>query len=162
MEDNNEIITLRVTGLHRNLILKLPPTATINDIKIQVESKIYLPAAYQRLVVRGKKLEDGDVTWQSLGIPNRTRLMLIHNEHYAKDKKGITTICELTKEIDDLADNTTDKSPKVLQELITRICCKLDSVDTHGSENLRAMRKRAIQKAESIGTTIHNNINTDE
>jgi hypothetical protein len=38
--------------------------------------------------------------------------------------------------------------------MVTRICCKLDEVDTKGSENLRAQRKELIRKAESMEASL--------
>jgi hypothetical protein len=34
--------------------------------------------------------------------------------------------------------------------LIVQICCKIDEVETNGSDALRKMRKQTIQLAESV------------
>ena len=147
MADGNNL-TLRVTGLGHNLTLNVPCTATVGDVKAEIERLTALPAAYQLLITHRQKLEDDEATLSSFEI-GRGRFMLLHNKLYAADVEGITTINALMKEIDDLAASQS-KSPNVIHELVTQICCRLDGIDTHGSEPLRAMRKQALEKAEAI------------
>uniref|UniRef100_A0A7S2H4E9 Ubiquitin-like domain-containing protein n=1 Tax=Helicotheca tamesis TaxID=374047 RepID=A0A7S2H4E9_9STRA len=149
-------LTLKVVGLGHTVSIDISPSATVRDLQKEVESQTSLPAAYQRLIFRGKKLDDDSrVLGQDndgLGIEHRTRLMLLHNEFFAADKKGIDAINAQLSGIDDLEKKIKEGSlqHKVVDELITRICCNLDAVDTNGSERLRAMRKDAIRKAESL------------
>ena len=58
----------------------------------------------------------------------------------------------MSKEIDVLSSrcNSEPLSKEVISELVTRICCKLDEVDTRGSDNLRSKRKELLKKAEAI------------
>jgi hypothetical protein len=56
--------------------------------------------------------------------------------------------------MDELATKQSETSPEVTHELLTQICCKLDSVDTHGSEHLRAMRKHALERAQSMDDSL--------
>lgn len=145
-----ENLTLRVTGLGHSMTLNMKKTGTVGALKEQVERETELPAGYQRLVARGKKLDDDSVTLESLGIEDRTRLMLLHNQFYAADQAGVTAINALTKEIDELAAKANSTSPAVTHELVTQIFCKLDAIDTNGSDKLRTMRKQAIAKAEAL------------
>ena len=62
----------------------------------------------------------------------------------------MTAINALTKEIDELAAKANSTSPAVTDELVTQIFCKLDAIDTNGSDKLRTMRKQAIAKAEAL------------
>jgi hypothetical protein len=157
MADN---LTLRVAGLGHSLTLDLDKYSTVGALKEQVERETHLPAGYQRLVARGKKLDDDSVTFESIGIEHRTRLMLLHNEFYAADQAGVTAINALTKEIDELVAKADDStSPAVIHELVTQICCKLDAIDTNGSDILRTMRKQAIAKAEALDISLSS---TDE
>uniref|UniRef100_A0A7S4V6Q1 Ubiquitin-like domain-containing protein n=1 Tax=Ditylum brightwellii TaxID=49249 RepID=A0A7S4V6Q1_9STRA len=147
-------LTLKVVGLNHTITISVRPTATVADLKAKIESQTLLPTQYQRLISRGKKLEDDTVVLGEggAGIQTRTKIMLLHNEFYATDKKGIDAIAVLTDEIKVLEEKIAAESleQKVVDELITRVCCKLDCVDTNGSERLRAMRKEAIRKAESL------------
>mmetsp|Transcript_21922 Transcript_21922/g.30523 ORF Transcript_21922/g.30523 Transcript_21922/m.30523 type:complete len:167 (+) Transcript_21922:165-665(+) len=145
-----EQLTIRVGGLGHTVTLDIPSTTTIGDIKVEVEKQCSLPAGYQKLLARGKKLDDDNATLETLGIRNRTRIMLLHNESYATDREGVLAITSLVQEIEDLSAKTNTLSSKAIHELVTQICCKLDGVDTQGSEKLRAMRKQAIGKAEAI------------
>jgi hypothetical protein len=147
MADN---LTLRVAGLGHSLTLDMDKSSTVGALKEQVERETDLPAGYQRLVARGKKLDDDSATLASLGIEHRTKLMLLHNEFYAADEAGVTAISALTKAIDALAANADSTSPVVIHEFVTQICCKLDAIDTNGSDKLRTMRKNAIAKAEAL------------
>jgi hypothetical protein len=113
-----------------------------------------LPAAYQLLIAHRKKLEDDTATLDSLDIAHHTKFMLLHSKLYGEDAEGVATITALTREMDDLVAQQSEASPEVTHELVTQICCKLDGVDTHGSEHLRAMRKQALAKAEAIDKTL--------
>lgn len=153
MTDTNKNLTLRVTGLGHSLTFDVPCTATVGDVKAEVERLSALPAAYQLLIAHRKKLEDDEATLSSFEIGHHTRFMLLHNECYAADAEGVTTINALVKEIDDLA--AKSESAEGIHEVVTQICCKLDGVDTHGSEPLRAMRKQALAKAQAIDKSLH-------
>lgn len=148
-----ENLTLRVAGLGHSVTFEVSPTATVADVKEEVEKQTFLPLGYQRLLARGKKLDNDEATLESVGIKNRTRLMLLHNELYASHRESVDTISAILKETAELASKTDDSgiaSPEVIREFVTRICCRLDGVDTHGSASLRAMRKKAILKAEAL------------
>mmetsp|Transcript_8748 Transcript_8748/g.12709 ORF Transcript_8748/g.12709 Transcript_8748/m.12709 type:complete len:182 (+) Transcript_8748:80-625(+) len=163
MNDKEEI-TLKIVGLGHKLTLTIPSSATIETLKQKIESLTLLPVSYQRLLARGHSFnndntDDNVTTLSDAGIEDRTKIMLLHNASYAADKAGVDCINELVEEINALEQKlttttTTSKKKKVskqtVHELVTQICCKLDGVDTNGSDSLRAMRKRAIQKAEGL------------
>jgi hypothetical protein len=76
--------------------------------------------------------------------------MLLHNALFANERECFESLSALEKEIDELASKKEETDAHLLSELVTRICCKLDGVDTKGSENLRSFRKDLIRNAESI------------
>ena len=152
MTDNR--LTLKITGLGHKITLDMAETARIGDVKSEIENRTSLPVSYQRLISRGKKLDDNDATLTELQIKNRTSLMLIHNENYAADEETLEELLKLRYEIDELAQKANSISPNVVHELVTQLCCQLDSVDTHGSEPLRAMRKEALKMAEAIAANM--------
>lgn len=159
MTDN--LLTLKITGLGHKITLELPKTTTISTLKDEIASLTSLPPTYQRLVCRGKKLDNcKEETLESLSIKNRTSIVLLHNELYANDKEAIDQITSLEKQLQELDANKNSISSEVLQERVTLICCKLDEVDTHGSESLRAMRKALLKKAEALDPS--SNTNTDD
>jgi hypothetical protein len=143
-------LTLRVTGLGHTLTLEIAPSATVADLKQQIEAQSSLPASYVLLIARGKKLNRDEATLAEVGLEDRTRLMMLHNEFYATDREGVTAISALLQAVDELQARANSTPPNVVQELVTQICCELDGVDTHGSSNLRTMRKQAIDKAEAV------------
>lgn len=161
MTDN--LLTLKVTGLGHKITLEVAETATVSDLKQDIHSHVpTLPPTYQRLLCRGKKLDDNEATLSSLNIKNRTSIMLLHNELYAADKEAMEAISLLEQEIHELAATQGEIPKDVLQERITLICCKLDGVDTHGSESLRAMRKEALKKAEALDSSSSTTTNEEE
>jgi len=154
---DNDKITLKVAGLGHSFTFDANTKntqSTVADVKAEVERQTSLPCGYQRLLARGKKLDDDAATLSSLGIQNRTRIMLLHNEAYNQDREGFEAIRKLSNEIDETiaSANATEKGMSSIEihERVTQICCKLDGIDTHGSETLRVMRKQAVVKAESL------------
>lgn len=152
---SDSLLLLKVTGLGHKITLNVAETSTIFDIKKEIETQTGLPASYQRLLSRGKKLDTDEATLDSLNIQNRTTIMLLHNESYAADKQAIDEIASLKAQIDALEARKESTPKDELHEQVTVICCKLDAVDTHGSESLRAMRKEALKKAEAIDSSTH-------
>mmetsp|Transcript_28488 Transcript_28488/g.65164 ORF Transcript_28488/g.65164 Transcript_28488/m.65164 type:complete len:155 (-) Transcript_28488:509-973(-) len=116
-------ITIRVAGLGHNLTLKIPSTMTVRDLKTEVERSSSLPSGYQRLIARGKKLDGSDdATLGSLGIKNRTSIMLLHNESYANDREGVDAITKLLEEIDVLEARSSSIPPTAVREMVTQVC----------------------------------------
>lgn len=142
-------INIKVSGLGHSFTLELPSTEPLGTLKSQIEQATDLLPAYQRLVCRGLKLDDDTQTLDEIGIKDRTKVMLLHSPLYAQEKETYEKLLSVSTEIDDLA-GQSGVEPKVLTELVTRICCKLDAIDTSGSEHLRAKRKELLKKAESI------------
>jgi hypothetical protein len=64
----------------------------------------------------------------------------------------VDTLNELNKQIDEIdAKRISRELDNVaVHEFITQLCCKIDGVETNGSEALRRMRKGAIRKAEAV------------
>jgi hypothetical protein len=154
MASDASSITLRITGLGHTLTLKFSSSTTIGCLKQEIASHTKLPAVYQRLLARGSKLESDTVTLEDAGLMDRTRIMLLHNALYAQEKEGFEALSALAKEIEDLAQTKDSISSTAMSEMVTRICCKLDEVDTKGSENLRSQRKELIRKAESMEASL--------
>jgi hypothetical protein len=165
-DSSSNTVALRVTGLGHTLTLEPHlGSSTVADLKREIEARTGILAAHQRLLARGHKLEDGDaVTLEQAGLKGRTKIMLLHNELYGKEKEGYEELAAIAKEIDDLASKKKDKkvSQKVVSELVTRICCKLDQVDTKDSDTLRAYRKDLLRKAESVDDHHHRSDSSKE
>ena len=159
-------ILLRIAGLGHHIELEISPTATLADLKSEIEDQTGILAQYQRLVAKQhKKMEDdslllgpsitGDSTKEEkagIGLETRTKILLLHSPRYAQDKAGIDTLTTLNKEIDKIDEGrqSREMEDKVVQELIIQLCCKIDCVDTNGSDALRQMRKQTIQRAEKV------------
>ena len=101
-------------------------------------------------MARGKKLDTDELSLQDAGLEDRTRLMLLRNALYVQEKDIVDSLLLIRKEIEDLEEKKDTTPDTVRSELVTRICCKLDGVDTRGSDSLRALRKQLIRRAESI------------
>ncbi|KAL7533459.1 hypothetical protein ACHAXR_010385 [Thalassiosira sp. AJA248-18] len=158
------VIRLRIAGLGHAIELEASPTATLGELKEEIAGKIDLPPPYQRLVAKRKKLDDdtmvlgptimdgNTILGMGIGLEDRTKILLLHSPLYANDKEGIDKLSELNKEINkiDMARRTRDMKNKMVQELIIQICCKIDGVDTNGSESLRTYRKLTVKKAEEV------------
>lgn len=99
--------------------------------------------------------EGGDV-----GKPEANPSQLNDVGGVAEEEKQDTEECqkqrakleELTKDIDkiDQARRESGMDNTTVQELIIQLCCKIDKVETNGSESLRKMRKSMIDKAEGV------------
>lgn len=147
------MLTLRVTGLGHTLTLEHPSTSSIESLQQEIERQTQIPVVYQRLLARGHKLDASPQTrsLNDAGIQDRTKIMLLHNALYAQEKQGFEALEALAKEIGDLEDKKKQEiSMAEISEFATRICCKLDLVDTQGSDNLRARRKELIRRAEIL------------
>lgn len=145
--------TLRVAGLGHLLTLQLSSQTTIGGLKQEIEQNTGIPAFYQRLLARGSKLDCNEITLEEAKIKDRTRIMLLHNELYGQEKEGFEALEAVSREIEDLARKKESTSPTVLTELVTRLCCRLDGIDTAGSSNLRRKRKDLIRKAENLDSS---------
>jgi hypothetical protein len=149
-------LTLRISGLGHTLTFDVPASASVGDVKAHIEALTSLPCPYQRLLSRGKKIDQDSATLSSFGILDRTKLMLLHNELYINDKEGVAALLAIEREVTELAKaqlhgDSTDKDDGItLHEAVTRICCKLDAVEIHGSEHLRSMRKKILVQAEAL------------
>ena len=150
--DPEQHMTLRVAGVGHSLTLELDQSATVGDLKLMIEQKTRLPCAYQRLVTRGKSLDDPDATLIDKGIENRTKLMLLHSALFAQDKSVFEQLDKIENEIFELEAKAEKESvdPIGIKELVTQICCRLDEVDVKGSDNLRQKRKNALKRAEAL------------
>lgn len=146
----NEILTLRVTGLGHKLTLEVDSSLSLLELKEKIAFETTIPAEYQRLICHGKNLNEDARSLADSQLQDRTKIMLLHNKEYAADREAFEQIHALKKELENLASSENGKSPEVVHELVTQICCKLDAVDIHGSETLRKIRKDILKQAESI------------
>jgi hypothetical protein len=142
--------TLRVAGLGHSITLKTEASTTIGALKQEIERQTNVPAIYQRLLARGKKLEADNLSLKEAGLEDRTKIMLLHNPSYVQEKEGYEILSQLAEEIDDLESKKDSTPNDVISEFVTRICCKLDAVEIKGSENLRGLRKALLRKAQGI------------
>ena len=166
-------LRLRVAGLGHYCELDMSPMATLSDLKEQVEKKTDIPAPYQRLVAKRKKMDDdgqilgptimdsaNNIEKLGIGLEDRTKILLLHSSLYSQDKEGFEKLNAYIKEINriDEARKNREMENKVVQELIIQICCKIDCVETNGSDALRKMRKMAVRKAEDVASKSENHM----
>jgi len=158
------VIRLRVAGLGHFVEIDVDPTITLGDLKYIIERKTDLPAPYQRLVAKRKKMDDdtmvlgptvmdgNTIVSMGIGLEDRTKILMLHSPLFGKDKEGIEKLTGLNKEIDkiDLGRHNGDLNNKTVQEFIIQVMCKIDCVETNGSEALRKMRKSTIKQAEDV------------
>jgi hypothetical protein len=87
-----------------------------------------------------------------IGLEDGTKIMLLHSPLYEKDRVGVEKLIDLVGEIDriDAARRARDMDDKTVQELIIQVCCRLDCVETNGSDALRTMRKSTLRRAEGV------------
>ena len=146
-------IHLRVAGIGIDIQFTVPsPSSTIADVLARVANETDIPAPYLLLLFRGKKLTDKEQTLAELKIKDRTRLMLLHGPEYGKDKAGIEALQAVNKELHDL-EKDESIAPKVIEEMVTRACIKLDYIDVSGLDTLRALRREALRRAHELGDT---------
>jgi hypothetical protein len=165
-------IRLRVSGLGGRHLIEASPSSTLLDLKTEIERRTALPPPYQRLVARRRRMDDdamvlgptlfggegnsgggaSAILSMGIGLEDGSSVMLLHSPLYERDREGIEKLTELVGEIDkiDAARRSRDMDDKTVQELIIQVCCKLDCVETNGSEALRTMRKSTIRRAEGV------------
>mmetsp|Transcript_21494 Transcript_21494/g.36924 ORF Transcript_21494/g.36924 Transcript_21494/m.36924 type:complete len:200 (-) Transcript_21494:314-913(-) len=158
------LIRLRIAGLGHHFEVLIAATATLADLKDEIEQKTDLPSPYQRLVAKRKKLDDdtmvlgptimdgNTIVSMGIGFEDDTKILMMHSPLYEQDKEGIEKLTGLMEEIDkvDTGRRNRDMNNTTVQELIIQVCCKIDAVETNGSEALRKMRKQTIKKAENV------------
>ncbi|OEU15873.1 hypothetical protein FRACYDRAFT_240569 [Fragilariopsis cylindrus CCMP1102] len=172
-------ITLRITGLGHNMTLKdlSSTTMTMAELMTKIYNSTGIIPRYQRLIgPRGLKIDSNndnsndngnggdEKTLFEIGIKDRTKLILMHSPLYSNEKDSYEKLIGIEKEINDLKNsiliresisnnnNNDHKKPIVVSEMVTRICCKLDLVDTVGSIFIRLKRKELIKKVEGLET----------
>ena len=157
-------ISLRITGLGNKFDLKDLPAekTTVADLRLKVAERTGVPPRFQKFLGPQKLnitfSERGDLAEKSLadlGIQDRSRLLLLHSPNYQMEKDVYKQLLKVQDEINTLKKNIRNHSnetqpPKYVAEMVTRICCKLDAIDTVGSKDLRKHRKELIQKAEQL------------
>ena len=174
-------ITLRITGLGHNMTLKdlSSTTMTMAELMTKIYNSTGIIPRYQRLIgPRGLKIDSNndnsndngnggdEKTLFEIGIKDRTKLILMHSPLYSNEKDSYEKLIGIEKEINDLENsiltresinndhNNDHKKPIVVSEMVTRICCKLDLVDTVGSIFIRLKRKELIKKVEGLETIL--------
>lgn len=87
-----------------------------------------------------------------IGLVDGEKVLLLHSPLYERDRDGIQKLNAHIDEIVKIDDARTagTMNDKTVQELIIQVCCKLDCVETNGSEALRMMRKATIRRAEGV------------
>jgi BAG domain len=147
-------LTLRISGLGHSLTMREFACASVADLQSRICDATGIPCCYQRLLARGLTLDNGQATLEEVGLKDRTKILLLHSPEYAKEKDAYEMLLALEREINGLADQCQGQGQSMqatmVSEMVTRICCKLDAVDTVGSANLRTMRKELIRRAEQL------------
>lgn len=73
-----------------------------------------------------------------------------HNPGLARVQTVMARVLLLQEDVDEFVGKKTDKSYRCLEELLTKELLVLDSVETHGQENVRQARKEAVQRIQAI------------
>lgn len=104
------------------------------------------------MVLGGTIYNDSGIQSIGIGLEDRTKILLLHSAQHAQDKAGVDALDALNKEIDQIDEKRISREYDnvTVHELITQICCKIDGVETNGSEALRRMRRGAIRRAEGV------------
>ena len=158
------VIRLRVSGLGGHHEIVMSPSSTVLELKSEIERLTSLPPQYQRLVAKRKRMDDDAMVLGGghassppgvvvgMGLEDGAKVMLLHSPLYEEDRDGIGKLMEHIREIDRIDDamRSGNMDDRTVQELIIQVCCKLDCVETNGSEALRTMRKSTIRRAEGV------------
>uniref|UniRef100_A0A8C0H9Z3 BAG cochaperone 4 n=1 Tax=Chelonoidis abingdonii TaxID=106734 RepID=A0A8C0H9Z3_CHEAB len=57
---------------------------------------------------------------------------------------------QLEQEVDEFVGKKTDKAYRLLEEMLTKELLELDSIETHGQDNVRQARKEAVHRIQAI------------
>ena len=97
-------------------------------------------------------MDGNTIVSMGIGLEDRKKILFLHSPQYEQDKEGIDKLTKLIEEIEkiDAGRRSRDMDNKTVQELIIQVMCKIDCVETNGSEALRKMRKLTIKKAENV------------
>lgn len=76
--------------------------------------------------------------------------MLLHTPLYIQEKDLYELLMAVRTELDDLYDKRMNLKPDAVTDIITRLCCKLDAIDTKDSSTLRTTRKELLKKAQEM------------
>ena len=147
---NIGVVRLKLVGCGEKLDLECESSTTVAALmdKALFQFSIGgLSRHHIKLLYRGKQLGEGNdqASLESAGIRDRTKLILMHTKAYHEEKAGIAKLSALEAEIDAL-----DPAKKGYDEFLTQMLCKLDGVDTAGSDFLRAKRKAAVVRIEKL------------
>ena len=144
---NIGIVRLRVAGCGQSFDFELETSSKVGAVLDKTAEAMGLARHHIKMLYRGKQIGGGNdgVSLDAAGIRDRTKLMLMYTGEYHKEKEIIEQLAALSKQVDDL-----DPRQKGYDEFLTQIMCKLDGVDTAGSEWLRARRKAELVRIEGL------------
>ena len=145
--NNDNTIRLRVAGLGHYCEIDISPTATLSQLKTQIEEQTDLPTPYQRLIAKRKKMDDdsmilgessittsnnsrssndsssNSVEKKGIGLTDQTKILLLHSSLYQRDKDGLAQLTNhlstINKIDEDRKCNRIDN--KTTQELISKL-----------------------------------------
>lgn len=140
---------LKVAGAGHSAELTVADDATIGAIKLAVEGATGLAPGYQRLLCRGKALDDDEANAQSVGVLDRTKLMLMHSPAHARDAQALSAIDAIARDIAALEAAAERGSASVVEQC-TQFCCKLDAVEVGESDSLRQLRRRLLARCDAL------------
>lgn len=143
-------LLLKINGAGFNVEVSVPDDATILTIKEAIYAQTGLALEYQRLLYRGKSFDYDSASAVSVGIADRTKLMLMRSPAFARDEQAIAAIEAVRQEIDALEAKRGEANAVALDELSTQLCCKLDAVDVGDSSTLRSLRRAQLKRCEQF------------
>jgi hypothetical protein len=141
---------LSLSGSGHKVSVTVEGDDTVAALKQAAAEATGLPAEYQRLVHRGKRLDDDNASVTSTGVADGSKLMLVHSPAYARDVDAIRAIEEVAREISEVQAAAIARA--ALEERCTLLCCRLDGIDVSASESLRQLRRKQLQRCEALSS----------
>ena len=144
--DNIGVVRLKLTGCGQSLELEVENGETVGRLldKCAEEMGNGVTRRHVKLVARGKNLDESSaqLSLEAAGIRDRTKMMIMHTQHFHAEKAGLQKLAELSARADAVADPASAAG----QEMLTQLLCEVDGVDAGGSEWLRAQRKALVKR----------------
>ena len=126
--DNIGVVRLKLTGCGQSLELEVENGETVGRLldKCAEEMGGGVSRRHVKLVARGKNLDESSaqLSLEAAGIRDRTKMMIMHTQHYHAEKAGVAKLAELSARADAVADPASAAG----QEMLTQLLCEVDGV----------------------------------
>mmetsp|Transcript_55315 Transcript_55315/g.91603 ORF Transcript_55315/g.91603 Transcript_55315/m.91603 type:complete len:284 (-) Transcript_55315:231-1082(-) len=162
-------IALHVSNGKHQIEVRCQPSDTVLDLKGLLESVVTAPPKRQRLILRGKEVNDTQSV-SELGLLNGGKFMLLFREAHHKNVEGqaavaaavvqIAAVREQLEQLERRAARRLEQAAEllaavgVLDEKLTAISQDLRNADVSG-EQVAKDRQNAIKTAEELVERVH-------